>query len=94
MLALRPDLVNMDKAVKDMDYQTSKYFPPRDFYHPSGPVTMMPYWSTFSRTGVRGDPTVATREKGVAWLNAAAEGLVGIIRDFRRYEIRERVDHH
>ncbi|MBN2336162.1 creatininase family protein [Candidatus Bathyarchaeota archaeon] len=94
MLALRPDLVNMDKAVKDISYQTSSYFPPLDFYHPAGPVRIMPYWSTLSETGVMGDPTSATREKGEAWLNAAADGLVGIIRDFRAYKIRERVDHH
>ncbi len=94
MLALRPDLVDMAKAVKDMDHRPSKYFPPSDFYHPSGPVTMMPYWSTFSRTGVRGDPTVATREKGEAWLDAAVTGLRGIIGEFGALEIRKRVDHH
>ncbi|KON30627.1 hypothetical protein AC482_03435 [miscellaneous Crenarchaeota group-15 archaeon DG-45] len=94
MLAIRPDLVDMAKAERDMSYQTSRYFPPSDFYYPSGAVRMMPYWSTVSRTGVRGDPTVATAEKGRRWLEAAVEGLTGIIRDLRSLEIKERVDHH
>lgn len=94
MLAIRPDLVDMTKAVEDVSYQTSRYFPLRDFYHTSGAVRMMPYWSTLSRTGTRGNPTVATVEKGEKWLKAAVEGLVGIIRDFGSLEIRERVDHH
>ncbi len=94
MLAIQPELVNMSKAVKDISYQISKYFPHDDFYYPPGPVRMMPYWSTISKTGVMGDPTVATKEKGDIWLEAAIKGLIGIIRDFKNLEIRERVDHH
>jgi creatinine amidohydrolase len=94
MLAIKPELVEMDKAVRDISYQTSQYFPPLDFYYPGGPVMMMPYWSTSSKTGTMGDPTHATREKGERWLASAVEGLVGIIRDFKDFEIRERVDHH
>mgnify|MGYP001042930574 CR=1 FL=1 len=94
MLAIRPELVEMEKAVRDMSYQTSKYLPPRDFYYPTGPIIMMPYWSTMSRTGTLGDPTKATREKGERWLSAAVQGLTGIIKEFRGLEIKERVDHH
>jgi len=94
MLAIRPDLVDMTKAVKDMDYRTSKYFPPRDFYYPAGPVSMMSYWSTMSRTGTLGDPTKATKDKGEMWLTAAVVGLASIVQEFRKLEIRERIDHH
>lgn len=55
---------------------------------------MMPCWSTFSKTGARGDPTVASKKKGEAWLEAAVTGLIGIIRDFRKFEIRKRVNYH
>ena len=55
---------------------------------------MMPYWSTMSRTGTLGDPTKATKEKGESWLVSAIEGLKGIVLEFRKLEIRERVDHH
>jgi len=94
MLAIRPDLVHMEKAVKDISYPTSKYFPARDFYYPPGPVHMMRHWSTLSKTGVMGDPTKASAEKGRAWLNAAVEGLRGIIRELYKMEITDRVDHH
>jgi creatinine amidohydrolase len=60
----------------------------------AGPVSMMPYWSTMSRSGTLGDPTKATKEKGEMWLTAAIEGLVGIIQEFKKLGIRERVDHH
>jgi creatinine amidohydrolase len=94
MLAIRPDLVEMDKAEKDMDFVDSKYFPPWDFYYPGGPVSMMPYWSTMSRTGTMGDPTKATKEKGELWLKAAVDGLVGIVQEFRKLEIKNRINHH
>ena len=55
---------------------------------------MMSIWSTISRTGTLGDPTKATREKGEMWLTAAIEDLVGIVQEFRKLEIKERVDHH
>ena len=94
MLEIRPGLVDMGKAVKDISYQVSQYFPLDDFFYPSGPVKMMPYFSTISKTGAMGDPTVATKEKGRTWLEAAAKGLAGIIKEFREREIRARIDHH
>jgi creatinine amidohydrolase len=94
MLAIRPDLVQIEKAAKDISYPTSRYFPAWDFYYPSGPVRMMRHWSTLSKTGVMGDPTKASAEKGKAWLEAAVEGLRGIIREFYEIEITDRVDHH
>lgn len=94
MLSIRPELVDMSKAMKDIDYHTSRYFPFSDFFYPSGSVKMMPFWSTLSKTGTRGDPTVATKEKGDKWLDAAVKGLKGIIRDFKKYEIKARIDHH
>lgn len=94
MLTIRPDLVHMEKAVKDISYPTSTYFPARDFYYPSGPARMMRYWSTLSKTGVMGDPTRASAEKGRVWLEAAVEGLGGIIRELYEMKITDRVDHH
>ena len=67
--------------------------PPASVMRNTNPQFSSPL-DTFSRTGVRGDPTVATLEKGEAWLDAAVKGLTGIIRDFGALEIRERVDHH
>ena len=62
MLYLRPDLVQMDKAAKEMGVLASKYY---NWDHPYPAVyTWMDWWSRFSQTGVAGDPTVATRELG------------------------------
>ena len=54
----------------------------------------MPYWSTFSKTGIRGDPTVATAEKGEKFMAAAVRGLAQMVRDLRALEVGPRVDHH
>jgi len=95
-LALRPDLVEMDRAV-DEDTRLSPSFQ-SDLLaggHPEGSdARMMPYWSTLTDSGVRGRARLATVEKGSRLLAAAEEGLVALIRELRNMEIRSRVDHH
>ena len=59
-----------------------------------GRIGMMEWWSTFSRTGVLGDPTKATAEKGKALYEAATRELAALIREFRARPIRPREDHH
>jgi creatinine amidohydrolase len=93
MLTIDPDMVDMRQAVKDISYQTSPHFPPRDLVKVGGP-RLMEYWSTISRTGVMGDATVASGAKGTRWLAAAIKGLQGIITEFRIREIRDRKNHH
>ena len=46
-----------------------------------GPLSVMPWWSAFSATGVQGDATKGTAEKGVALLAAAVEECLGFVRD-------------
>jgi creatinine amidohydrolase/Fe(II)-dependent formamide hydrolase-like protein len=41
----------------------------------------MPWWSSFSATGVQGDATRATAEKGEALLDAAVEECIGFVRE-------------
>ena len=48
-----------------------------------GPLQLMPWWNALSPTGVHGDPTVATAEKGRALLDAAVEECVGYLRELR-----------
>ena len=67
-LALEPDLVQMDKAVREI--------PDWDSEHvwldwSDGPLSVWPHWSGLSRSGVVGDATVATAEKGSRLLSAA-----------------------
>ena len=49
---------------------------------------------TISKTGVIGDPTVATAEKGKQLYEAAVEGLVKIILDLKDRPIRKIEDKH
>jgi creatinine amidohydrolase len=90
-LHLEPDAVQVDKAEKDISYPMSDYF----YYDwTDGPGSMMEYWSTLSRTGTMGDPTVASAEKGAILLDAAIDELMLVIGEMKDREIRGRVEHH
>ncbi len=47
------------------------------------PVIIRTHWDKNSKSGVIGDPTLATREKGEKLVNAAIEGLVEFLRLFK-----------
>ena len=95
-LALRPELVQMDKAVDErsplpLSFQTDLL----QGKHPDGSIaSYMPYWSTMTESGVRGAAPLATAEKGGRFLEAAVTGLVELIQEFRTVEITPRKDHH
>ena len=95
-LALRPDLVEMAKAVDERtplppSFQNDLLAGKR----PDAAVAyLMPYWSTMSSSGVRGDATKATREKGKQFLEAAVEGLIELVREFKAMTLPPRQDHH
>lgn len=57
LLAIRPELVDMSKAVKE--------YPPKSILF--GPISIA--WDEFCQSGVIGDPTVASAEKGKAILD-------------------------
>ena len=91
-LYLNGEAVQQDKAEADMS------FPAARFYWIDGqsasPVNLVDYYSRNTRFGVVGEPQKATAEKGQAWFEAAVSNLVKFVREFRTFEIRERVDHH
>jgi creatinine amidohydrolase len=69
MLYIDPSLVDMSKAVKDYHAQGA------------GGLTRDPKRKgTYSPTGIWGDPTLATREKGRVVVEAMVEGMVAEIR--------------
>lgn len=92
LLYLRPDLVDMSKAERDQGFQPSKYMW-RDLRLAS-PMVFNEQWSRFSRTGVQGDPTLATAEKGRVIVDAVVENLAELLRDLKAREFQPRVDHH
>ncbi len=58
-----------------------------------GPMKLVRWTSTATPHGVSGAPTLATKTKGEAIVEGAAENLVAFIREFRAMEKGERVDH-
>jgi creatinine amidohydrolase len=92
LLYLRPDLVDMSKAVKEIAFQKSKYFW-WDLMGSSG-IQFQEWFSRYTGTGIVGDPTLATAEKGQAVVEAAVAGIIDLVRDIHQRTIAPRVDHH
>lgn len=95
-LALRPDLVDMGKAVDERSPMSPSF--QSDLLaggHPEGSdARLMPYWSSMSESGVRGDATKATTEKGRKFLEAGVDGLIELIHELKATDILPRRDHH
>jgi creatinine amidohydrolase len=69
ILHLRPDLVHMERAVDETDFiATAEYY--MDWVE-GGALIANPPWTDDTLTGAYGQPSVATAEKGRAWLAAA-----------------------
>ena len=77
-LHLHPEAVDMDKAVDEKGYPATDNLW-MDWV--DGPLKLMPWWSAFSRSGVQGEPTKATAEKGKALFEAATEEIASYVRD-------------
>lgn len=92
-LALRPDLVDMSKAVRELSHHPTKNYW-TDLVGGDGPLAMMEHWSALSNSGVMGDPTKASAAKGEKLLEAAANGLVELIEEIRDRRPAHRTDHH
>ncbi|HVW85193.1 MAG TPA: creatininase family protein [Bryobacteraceae bacterium] len=92
LLHLRPDLVRMEKAEKDIQFAPTEFFY-WDLEAPS-PIFFQEWFSRYSRTGTVGDPTKATAEKGEQFVAAVVERLCALIVEFRDRKIARRVDHH
>jgi creatinine amidohydrolase len=92
-LALRPDLVDMSKAARELSHRpTENYW--TDLIAGDGPLVMMEPWSSLSETGVMGDPTKATAEKGKRLLDASANGIVTLIDEMLARPPAQRHDRH
>lgn len=76
LLAIRPDLVDMKKAVKE--------YPPVD---PLFGAISIP-WIDFSKSGVIGDATVATSEKGKAILDSMVNESIKLI-EYHQGELKK-----
>jgi creatinine amidohydrolase len=92
MLHLRPDLVQMDKAVMEEGQLKLKYF---NWDHPEpSAITWNDWWSRISKSGVCGDPTVASAEFGRLVFEQTVENFIELVREFRAIPVRRRADLH
>jgi len=100
MLYLEPSLVELGKAERDWGFPKSKFIRwgvekgDKIFGVSGGKVQFMDWWSRMSSTGILGDATKASREKGEKAFKLYVNALVEFIREFRSREIRPRKDHH
>jgi creatinine amidohydrolase len=86
-LAIDPGAVDMDKAVDERSYPAGEH---AWLDWSDGSLKLMPWWSSFSRTGVQGDATKATAAKGEALLAAAVDECVAYVDELRAKPVPER----
>lgn len=92
LMYLRGDLVQMDKADREINLTPSEFF----FWDLETPSRLI-YQEWASRnttTGTFGDPTKASVAKGEKFVTGAVERLKVLLKEFRARELRPRVDHH
>jgi len=100
MLYVEPKLVDMSKARRDWNFPKSRFIRwgveagQKSFGISGGRVQFMDWWSRLSSTGVLGDPTKASREKGKKAFKSYVASLVEFIREFRAREVPPRKDYH
>jgi creatinine amidohydrolase len=54
----------------------------------------MDRWSRISKTGVVGDATLASKEKGEKIFHLIVDRMVELVQEFKAREINPSVDHH
>ncbi len=86
-LAVDPENVQMDLAVKDMRHR-SKYF--YEDLLGGSPVKFTGWRSAQTKSGVGGDPTIATAAKGEVILASATRGMIELAEDFLQFPFGER----
>lgn len=86
-LHVRPEGVRMDLAVPGIRRKT-KYF--YEDLMGGSPVKFTDWRSTQTRTGIGGDPTLATAAKGQVVVEATIAGLIDVAEDFRALPEGER----
>lgn len=90
-LHLAPERVHMDRAVAGED-RAGRYVSSDSLG--KYPVRFHDIWGRWTESGVHGDPTTATAEKGRVLFEAAVEGIVGIVKEWRSWPIDARHDQH
>ena len=89
-LYLAPERVRMDRARADNDvvgrYMSSDSTTPY--------VRFADFWGRWTKTGVHGDPTAATAEKGKIVWEAVLGRMIELVDEFRAWPVARRQDQH
>jgi creatinine amidohydrolase len=89
VLHLRPDLVHMDRATTETEFIRSlNYY--MDWVE-GGKLIANPPWSDDTTSGLYGDGTLGTAEKGRLWLAAAVEEKLDILQEIREQHGRRQM---
>ena len=91
-LHLDRERVQFEKARKDMTMPESSFIW-MDLLEGS-PVLLMDEWTRFSMSGVSGDPTLATAEKGRIVFETVVTAFVKLVREFKNRPRGDRTDYH
>lgn len=91
-LHLDSSRVQMNLAQKEMGFPQSK-FTWMDLMK-GAPVLVMDQWTRFSKTGVAGDPTLASKEKGEKVFEAVVAAFLELVKYFKSCDRGERIDNH
>ncbi|MCL5046594.1 MAG: creatininase family protein [Actinobacteria bacterium] len=90
IMHLRPELVHLERAVKDINQPPSAFYF-RDLTRGARGVSVPDLTRNISKTGAVGDPTVATAEKGAFYLNAMADALADFLAEFAKRRVERQV---
>jgi creatinine amidohydrolase len=90
-LHLQPEAVDVEQAVDERGYPETGH---AWMDWSDGPLKLMPWWSSFSESGVQGDATMATAAKGRALFEAATQEIANFVSELQSLSIPERKDHH
>jgi len=98
-LHIAEEYVDMSQAKADVHYPENPIFYTANLAgekreDATTAVTIREWWSTMSETGVKGDATLASKEKGEQFLEAAVTGLNNILDAFNNYPHRAIADKH
>ena len=84
-LAVRPNLVKMDQVRREVPEFSSRYL---DFTSKRG-VSWYAYTQKISQSGVMGDPTKASAEKGKKFWEIMITHLVALVEDLKSMTLKE-----
>lgn len=90
MWHLVPPSVRTGRLARNVPLRHTAYFT-QDLIHGSK-VTLGLQWPDFSSTGVLGDPTLASPEKGQRFFRAAVDAVTAFLREFATWNLGEQLE--